>query len=68
VASEQRRILRHWLVALAHDLQRELRQAPSLALALRMDRLANLHQDLGRNLAPRLVIEALALDQDRRRA
>ncbi|MBA2479167.1 MAG: DNA polymerase III subunit [Planctomycetes bacterium] len=68
VSAEQRRVLRQWLVALAHDFQRELRQDPSLALALRMERLANLHHDIARNLSPRLIIEALALDQERRRA
>jgi DNA polymerase III delta' subunit len=68
VSGEQRRVLRQWLVALAHDLQRELRRKPDIDLALRMERLANLHHDLARNLPPRLVIEALALDQERRRA
>jgi DNA polymerase III delta' subunit len=60
-AMEQRRALRSWLQALAQDQLLELRAKPTPALAARVQRLALLHQDLDRNLAPRLVVEALGL-------
>ncbi len=66
LSSEQRRAVRQWLTALSHDLQRDLRARPSAELADRIEGLSRLHRDLDRNLAPRLVIEALALDQERR--
>jgi DNA polymerase-3 subunit delta' len=65
VAKEQRRALRQWLIALAHELQRELRADPSPKIAARIERLAPLHHDLELNLQPRLVIEALALGASR---
>jgi DNA polymerase-3 subunit delta' len=61
LAMEQRRVLRSWLQALAQDQLLELRANPAPALAARVQRLALLHQDLDRNLQPRLVVEALAL-------
>lgn len=67
VAQEQRRAVRHWLSALAHDLRTRLRAAPSPVLAARIERLLTLERDLDRNLPPRLVIEAVAIDPPRSR-
>ncbi len=64
---EQRRVLRQWLAALAQELRRALRAGPEVALAGRIERLLALGGDLDLNLNPRLVVEALAIDQDRRR-
>jgi DNA polymerase III delta' subunit len=66
LAAEQRRLVRQWLTALAHELQRELRSTPTAELATRIERLSALQYDLDRNLPPRLVIEAVALDHERR--
>jgi len=67
VAGEQRRAVRQWLNVLAHDLSRRLRTDPDPVLASRIERVLSLERDLNLNLQPRLVIEAIALDAERRR-
>jgi DNA polymerase-3 subunit delta' len=67
LAAEQRRAVRHWLSALAHELARQLRRQPDPVLANRIERVLGLERDLNLNLQPRLVIEALALEAERRR-
>jgi hypothetical protein len=60
VAADQRRTLRAWLIATAHALRPALRgSAPGIA-AERIQTVLDLIRDLDRNMAPRLVIEALA--------
>jgi len=67
VAGEQRRAVRQWLSVLAHDLSRRLRTDPDPGLASRIERVLSLERDLNLNLQPRLVIEAIGLDAERRR-
>ncbi len=63
---EQRRALGHWISALAHSLREDLRASCDGALARTIERVLELQRDLRGNLHPRLVIEALALDQERK--
>jgi hypothetical protein len=62
LAQEQRRELSRWLAALAQALRADLRQpARATAAATTIERIQQLQHDLRLNLAPRLVIEALAI-------
>ena len=58
-AADQRRTLRAWLVATAQALRSELRGAEPATVAERIQAVQDLVRDLDRNMAPRLVIEAL---------
>lgn len=61
-AGEQRKALRHWLLALCQRLRGDFRTEPANArlAAERILRIQSLIADLHRNLPPRLVIETLA--------
>lgn len=62
-AAAQRACLRTWLTALAERLRRDLRDPDPAQAGQAVDRLERVHRavgDLERNLAPRLVLDALA--------
>ncbi len=58
---EVRRTLRRWLVALQHDLRRDLPGPHGMQAANDIERIERSLHDLGVNLQPRMVLEALAL-------
>lgn len=61
----KRRLVRVWLGALAQALRPDLRQEGALGVqaAERIQRINALHQDLGVNIQPRLVIESIGLGE-----
>jgi len=59
--AEQRRICRHWLIALQHHLRGQLTTATALRAAEQLERIYVGLRDLQRNQSPRLVLEGLAL-------
>lgn len=59
--AEQRRICRLWLLALQHQVRRQLTGPGALTAAEHLERVALGLRDLQRNQPPRLVLEGMAL-------
>lgn len=61
----KRRLVRVWLAALTQALRADLRLDGPAAVqaAERIQRISALHQDLARNIQPRLVLEAIGLGE-----
>ncbi len=67
LAYEQRQTVRRWLLALVQFQRDELRRAPNVALAERIEVILTLQSDLARNMQPRLLLEAVALEVAKKR-